>query len=578
MGKSRNRELSPDYPKAALTSVEAGEVPYPLALLERDRSRIIRDVLEQTRADFEGAAVEPLLTEALYLEKQRLRREHPGFFTKGRFKRDQMLWGQIHRGLVKTAVEVDRNPLLDSVLNHYAEEICGSFDPKIYRFATNAVPWGFNWLLNAASVRHFMPWKMTQSLQSRLEIQGEVALLRKLAERGTVLLVPTHQSNIDSILIGYVIYLMGLPPFAYGAGLNLFSNPVLSFFMGRLGAYTVDRAKSAKLYKQTLKNYSVRILSEGIHSIFFPGGGRSRSGAIESKLKLGLLGTGLEAQLRNHMQGVAKPNIYVVPMVTSYHFVLEASSLIEDHLAEAGKHRFLAVEDDSWQYRKVLHFFWKLFSSRSGITVRIGRPLDVFGNFVDDEGRSVGPHGRVIDPIRWLTTDGELKAESLRDQEYTRELGDRLVSRFYHENTLLTSHLAAFAFFEFLRRKYPDLDLYRFLRLSMAQRSVPLPEFLAFTEQLYELIQERAAGGDFRLSREFHGKTVEQWLMEGAEQLGLFHEAAVLKIKEGEVWTEDLPLLYYYRNRLSGYGLSLLAEREGPWKGPGKYDEKGFLA
>src|SRR5690606_41359017 len=57
-----------------------------------------------------------------------------------------------------------------------------------------------------------------------------------------------------------VIYLMGLPPFAYGAGLNLFSNPVLSYFMSSLGSYTVDRQKNNIIYKTVLKNYSTTIL------------------------------------------------------------------------------------------------------------------------------------------------------------------------------------------------------------------------------------------------------------------------------------------------------------------------------
>ncbi len=144
---------------------------------------------------------------------------------------------------------------------------------------------------------------MTESLSSRMHITGEVEHLRKLSQKGTILLVPTHQSNIDSLLIGYIIYLMGLPPFCYGAGLNLFSNPVYSFFMSNLGAYTVDRQKTAWLYKASLKAFSTATLSEGVHSIFFPGGGRSRSGAIEKKLKLGLLGTGIEAQVRGLLEG-----------------------------------------------------------------------------------------------------------------------------------------------------------------------------------------------------------------------------------------------------------------------------------
>ena len=52
--------------------------------------------------------------------------------------------------------------------------------------------------------------------------------------------------------------------------------------------------------------------------------------------------------------------------------------------------------------------------------------MDIFGNFVDEEGRSIGPNGTTIDPARWLTTRGELRTEPQRDQEYVRELGGRL--------------------------------------------------------------------------------------------------------------------------------------------------------
>jgi glycerol-3-phosphate O-acyltransferase len=390
--------------------------------------------------------------------------------------------------------------------------------------------------------------------------------------------VPTHQSNIDSILIGYLIYLMGLPPFAYGAGLNLFSNPLLSYFMSNLGAYTVDRKKNNALYKNALKNYSTVILREGIHSIFFPGGGRSRSGAVESKLKLGLLGTALDAQIEGMRSGRPKPNIYVVPMVTSYHFVLEASSLIEDYLMEAGKARFIITDDESWQASKVVRFFWKLFAYRSGITVRIGKPLDVFGNFVDEEGRSLGPNGTVVDPVRWLTTRGELRPEAQRDHEYTRELGERLVERFHRENTVLTSHLVAFAFFELLRRKYPELDLYRFLRLSLEQRKLPFAELGQWVDHYHGELKKLAARGELHLSRELETGDAAAWIEDGRKQLGMFHEARVLRTEEGAVWTEDMNNLYFYRNRLTGYGLSLLANLDGAKAKPGAHDAKGFLA
>jgi len=551
----------------------------PLIHFDDLRASVLEDVAQRSVSDLTRTVNAPgkmdlLIGEALYAERSRLKRNRPGLFTRGRFKGDARLWSSVQSDLLRPAVEADRAVALDRIVRHYGEEIGGHFNPRVYNFAVHAVPFGLNWLLNAASMRRFVPWGMTQSLEGRMRVTGEIEALKKLSKKGTVLLVPTHQSNLDSVLIGYVIYLMGLPPFAYGGGLNLFSNPVLSFFMSNLGAYTVDRQKSNAIYKEVLKNYSTRILREGVHSIFFPGGGRCRSGAIENKLKLGLLGTGLEAQIENLKVGKPNPNVFVVPMVTSYHFVLEASSLIEDYLAEAGKARFIITDDESWQALKVLNFFWRFFKSQSSMTVRIGRAMDVFGNPVDDEGRSMGPNGTTVDPVKWLTTLGELKAQPERDREYTRELGQRIIQSFYRENTALTSHAVAFALFESLRKLYPELDLYRFLRLSLQQRMIPIDTFRQAARDLKVRLVALADHGGIHLSPEFLAS--EDWISDGLRNLGLLHEAAVVRIDDGAVFTEDMNLLYYYRNRLAGYGLSLLADPSQ--NSPGAYDRKGFLA
>jgi len=526
----------------------------PLTTFNQVRPKILTDVVQRTMQDLSQIPSESLLSEALFLERMRMKRLRANLFTMPRKRRDQKLWGRVQSGIVRSAAEVDRKRMLEGVVGHLADEIGGHFNPKIYSFATAALPYGFSWLLNAASVQRFLPWGMTQSLRERLRIVGNVDEIRKLSQKGTILLVPTHQSNIDSLLIGWIIHLMGLPPFAYGAGLNLFSNPFFSFFMSNLGAYTVDRQKSNTIYKHTLKNYSTRILREGVHSIFFPGGGRSRSGAIESRLKLGLLGTGLEAQIENLREGKPNPNIYIVPMVMSYNFVLEASSLIEDYLVEAGKHRFIAIDEDSLPQAKLVNFLWKLFSSQSGVTVRIGKAMDIFGNFVDENGMSIGPNGTTIDAKRWLTTRGELRPEAQRDQEFTRELGSRIVDRFHKENTVLSSHLVAFAFFETLKARYPDLDLYRFMRLTLPQRSFPFKEFLESAERYHQTVMQAADRGNLYMEDELRFAPTEKWVRDGIAQLGIFHEAGVIKIHDQSVYTEDMSLLYYYRNRLTGYG------------------------
>ena len=50
----------------------------------------------------------------------------------------------------------------------------------------------------------------------------------------------------------------------------------------------------------SLKRHPFRITPDP--SLFFPGGTRSRSGGIEKHLKLGLLGTALDAQYMNYLQ------------------------------------------------------------------------------------------------------------------------------------------------------------------------------------------------------------------------------------------------------------------------------------
>lgn len=381
--------------------------------------------------------------------------------------------------------------MLDRILTHYADEIGGHFDPRVYTFATRAVPWAFSWLLNAASVSRFLPWGMTQSLESRLRIIGEVPALQNLSRKGTILLVlPPEQHRQRAAGLRHLLDVAAAIRLRHR--LNLFNNPALNFFISNLGSYTVDRQKSNLIYKQTLKNYSTRILREGIHSIFFPGGGRSRGGAIESKIKLGLLGTGLEAQLQGMRMGAPRPNVYVVPMVMSYHFVLEAGTLIEDYLTESGKGQYLVnADDESYQVTKIASFFWKLFSSKTGVTVRIGRPLDIFGNFVDGEGRSIGPQGLHVDPPALAHDTRRARARSSAGPRiHSRARGAWLVDRFHAENTVFSSHLVAFGLFTAIRKRYPDFDLYRLLRLTLAQRSVQMEEFMTATREVYERVRE----------------------------------------------------------------------------------------
>ena len=99
--------------------------------------------------------------------------------------------------------------------------------------------------------------------EDTIRVKGDVEGLQLAHQHGTVILCPTHVSNLDSPVVGWALYAQGLPPFTYGAGLNLFTNPIMSFFMRNLGAYRVDRRKTAPLYRDILKEYATVAIENG---------------------------------------------------------------------------------------------------------------------------------------------------------------------------------------------------------------------------------------------------------------------------------------------------------------------------
>ncbi|HTB71694.1 MAG TPA: 1-acyl-sn-glycerol-3-phosphate acyltransferase [Polyangiaceae bacterium] len=476
-------------------------------------------------------------------------------------------WRSLARSLARMS-DTDCVWRLREIVARYARDVAGNFDPRVYKFASRTIAPLIGMLMSPMqTVRHLGSAFDLRALDGRVVVNGPIGAIRSLTEKGTVIYVPTHLSNLDSVVFGFALERVGLSPATYGAGKNLFTNPALSFFMHNLGAYRIDRRLKHGLYKEVLKAYSCVILERGYHSLFFPGGTRSRSGAVERRLKLGLAGTGVEAMARTAAHGKMR-KIFFVPATINYLLTLEAETLIGDFLQEEGKHRYIIEDDESAKPGRIAAFMRKLLGLDAGCVVRFSQPLDCFGNRVDDEGISYDARGHAVSPLSYLTDgEGRVCHDPSRDAQYTRELSESIVDAYSRDTVALATHLVAAAAFEKLRESVSGggrptraqseaaADIFAMLR-TKDDVTVSRAALAESVEGLRDRAKELESRGRIVLGAHLARASGREILDEALRAFSGYHTTPVLEPRGANLVLADTRLIFYYQNRLTSQGLA----------------------
>ena len=559
MSETKNNGLEHPY-KRIIQDIDE----WPIAKINKDKARVMEEIVEETLQNIlaKNKTEEDLhneIAKAVYLEKIRL--DSRAWKTDP--TDDKEFWNKVKNKLV--ALEANSNintkeesELLRNIIRRYVKEITGNFSKRTYNFAERFVPFAFNRLLNSSNSRAFRRvLGNKKSLLKSINLVGEIDQARELAKNNILIAVPTHSSNIDSITVGWAISAIGLPSFFYGAGLNLFSVRFLAFFMNRLGAYKVDRRKKNSVYLEALKTFSTSVIMKGGHSLFFPGGTRSRSGHVESQLKLGLLGTALDAQRRLIIDsgGENFKKIYVMPITLNYGFVLEAPALIDEYLKNVGKERYYVPGDKYSSSYKLIKFMLRFFTADGDFTIAFGKCMDIFGNPVDAEGRSFDSNGNEIDIRDYFKLKGELKYDTQRDSVYTKMLSESIVDAFHSNTVVMPENLVAFIAFKLFQKKNPEDDIYSILRIPEEFRILNFEEMTIAVASLQKELMKMASKQKIRISPLIEGDPAEI-VRYGIKKMGVYHAKRPLRIlKNGEIKCQDMKVLLFYHNRLEGFGL-----------------------
>ncbi len=171
--------------------------------------------------------------------------------------------------------------------------------------------------------------KIFQRIYVGLDVDEEgIARIRQLSKGGSLILLPSHKSYIDFLVVSYVFYKANIPVPLIVAGENL------SFFpMGpiarRAGAFFIRRTfRGDRLYAALVDAYVRRLFRDGFSFEVFLEGQRSRTGKLLAP-KFGLLSMLVSAALTRD-----PAKVHFVPISIGYERIIETGSHQHEILGE----------------------------------------------------------------------------------------------------------------------------------------------------------------------------------------------------------------------------------------------------
>lgn len=228
--------------------------------------------------------------------------------------------GPAEKGVERVRAEILRSPRLQNVISDLAakpeeikaktaeademlQELEARPNADVVKAVGVALRWGFN--------RIYRGIEFTAS---------DVDRVRQASRDGALILLPSHKSHIDYLVLSYFFYEQNLMVPVIAAGDNLNFQPVGPIFR-RCGAFFIRRSfKGDRLYAAVVDAYVRRLIRDGYPIELFMEGGRSRTGKLLEP-KLGLLNMIVDSAL-----AVPAQKVHFVPVSIGYERVVEADS------------------------------------------------------------------------------------------------------------------------------------------------------------------------------------------------------------------------------------------------------------
>ena len=391
------------------------------------------------------------------------------------------------------------------------------------------------WIIRAADVVLRPLWTR---IYSGVDVRPEdMERIRTAMRGGTAILVPSHKSHFDYLLLAWVFYANDLIIPHVVAGMNLAIWPLSVFFRGCGGFFIKRSFGGERIFPEVFSRYLRELIRHGYPVEFFIEGGRTRSGKL-LRPRVGVLDMVLEASVHTS----SNHEVTILPIALAYEQVAEENAYAAELGGEEKK------PESMGQLMKARSVLKRRFGR---VYLRVGEPILTKPIVTDVRGRP------------W---------EELSRAERKEELdpiGERIIYRIGRATVVLPTSIVALGLLAHHRRAIPHDDLVeridRFralLRAKGADETASMERFSqARTDALArfergKLVAAHSHGGerlwaivpDRRIRLEFYKNQLLHWFQtEGYAVLALRARASDVPFRAEELADDFRTLTWVWR-------------------------------
>jgi glycerol-3-phosphate O-acyltransferase len=243
-----------------------------------------------------------------------------------RMERDRaVIIGPMKKTTARIQDEILRSPRVRAQIERYAEEkrIPYSRAENVARKQLQKLCAKQN-LFVVDILHRLLTWMWSKMYDGVMLDKEGLERVRDAARDASLVLLPSHKSHIDYLVLSDQLYGHAMMPPLIAAGENLSFWP-LGALLRRGGAYFIRRSfHGDSLYPVIVEAYMRKLIAEGFTIEFFLEGGRSRTGKALPP-KYGLLSMVVDSATK--LRGT---NVKLVPISIGYERIIEERSFVHE--------------------------------------------------------------------------------------------------------------------------------------------------------------------------------------------------------------------------------------------------------